>query len=210
MNKVIILALSILASFGALEAKSYYRLDRTPYSDFRAFKVGDLLTLNIEEQANSSNNSSMEDKKEDGQNWDLKKAFFPHFKLNQGFDDTIGSGTEPGVGLNSKYEFKSGGKRESSYTFTTKMQVQIVEILSEGVFFVRGSKQVDMNGKVKNLFVSGKVRENDIMGYDEETKLKNKIEVYNLADAIVQIEDEILTEDGQPGWFSKMLKSVFH
>jgi flagellar basal body L-ring protein FlgH len=210
VKKIIIIALALLASIGTLEAKSYYRLDRTPYSDFRAFKVGDLLTLNIEETANSTNDSSMEDNKEDASSWDLTKAFLPYFQLNKGFDDTMGGGDKPGVGVASAYGFKSDGKRESSHTFTTIMQVQIVEIMAEGVFFIRGSKQVDMNGKVKNLFVSGKVRENDIMSYDEGTKLKNKIEVYNLADAVIQVEDEILTEDGQPGWMSKIMKKVFH
>lgn len=212
MNRTFIIMVGLAVSLPLMlfGGGIYYKVDRSPFSDSRAFKVGDLLTLNINESATSSNTSSVEDSKEDAQAFELKKMFFPHFNLNKGFDDTASTGDEPGVELGSKYEFKSDGSRISNHSFTTKMQVQIVEVLGSGVFFVRGSKEININGKKKEIFVSGKVRENDIKIYDEATKLYNSIETYNLADAVIEIDDEIQTKDGQPGWFSNILKSVFY
>ncbi|MBN4066668.1 flagellar basal body L-ring protein FlgH [Simkania negevensis] len=203
--KAIALGIALSLSFAAVEA-SYggrlYQIETSPFAANVAHKVGDLLTIVVNEQVSTTNTGKNDITKQDELTWTIKKLFFPHFKIKNGFDDTMGTGTTPGVGFDSKDKFSSSASIASDHTFQTKLQVRITEKVSDDLFVIRGGRHVNINGKKKELFISGTIRKTDI---DDDNTIDSSL----IADAFVEIDDEVIVRDLEPGWFSKILRSIF-
>lgn len=206
MKKLLFTAIiTALGISGGVHASrhSLYKVDVSPYAFKIARKPGDLLTIVINENFTTKDdgNASMT-KKYDNFKFTLEKFFFPYFKMNKGFDDTMGGGDTPGMSATAENKYTSNAKRNSTQDFQATIQVRILEVIDHNQFLVRGHRTVRLNGKDTKIFVSGVVRERDI-------SLNNSVQSQNLADANIEIEGEVLVNDLSPGPIKKLLDLFF-
>ncbi len=200
----LLLSIALIASGSHATAQmgKLYKLSASPYASNIAHKAGDLLSVIVEESATTTDQGNRKLEKEDDLTFSLKKFFFPHFKPNVGFDDTISSGTEPGFDLNAKREYEAKSESDSKHSFMTTLQVRIIEEVTNGQFLVQGKRDVNINGKNRTIYVSGVIRSDDI---DHANQIKSHL----IADAVVEIDGDIVSEDLEPGMMSNILSKIF-
>jgi len=142
-------ALALLAQWGCVHAgesmfneKTYQAL----VADQKAFKVGDALTVLIQESATAS--SSVDAKASRSQDFGLK-------------GQTIG---QPARGLSAGTTSSNdgGGQVVRSGRVAAQITVTVSEIESNGEMLVNGQQTVDLNGESQIISVVGRVRPRDI------------------------------------------------
>lgn len=185
-----------------LQANSLYQLENSPYASAIASKEGDILTVVVEEKAETEDSGKNDESKKQEMDFELGKFFIPHFKPNIGFDDAISEGDKPGVNFGSEDKFTSSSQRDSGHSITTKFQVRIVEKASKDQFVIRGQRLVTIEGKDKRIYLSGLIRQDDI-------KDDNTIESHLIADAVIEIDGEVVSRDLKPGYIGSVLKKIF-
>ena len=202
-KKLFIYALSccLLMPTALMGAKNIYQVSSSPFSAEIAHNIGDILTVEVYEEASMSDDAKDNTTKKSNFKFNLLKMFFPGFKVSEGFDDTMDSGTTPGFQyeVDSKWDAKK--TTNASHFLKTQLQVRIIDEISEGQFIIRGQRLVNINGKDKKLFITGTIRQKDISN-------DNTIPSFLIADAIVEIDGEI-AQDISPGFFTKLLNWIF-
>lgn len=189
-----------------------YELSRSPYVPNIASQPGDILTVIVSEQSATNERGTRALTREDKKKFEFKEFFLPYFKLNKGFDDTKGTGDNPAVELETSDEFESDSVNDTSHNFSTRFQVRIIETVGEDQFIIRGERSINLNGKKKNIYVSGVIRSADINStydVDPSKSFFNTIRSELIADATIEVEGDTFTKDLEPGMLSKVLSYIF-
>ncbi|MCB1134628.1 MAG: flagellar basal body L-ring protein FlgH, partial [Chlamydiia bacterium] len=160
-----------------------------------------ILTVIVEESATTKNDGKSTSERKNTQGFSLSKFFFPYFKPNQGLDDTNGSGDPIGFDWSSNNKFEGSGKNDSQHKLYTVMQVRIIEEIRDGHFYIKGFRKLNIDGKEKEMFISGVIRQRDIA--PDNTILSSRI-----ADAEIEIEGEMSNEVLKPGLLHRLLNFV--
>lgn len=153
MSKILLASLSVvivLALAGAVAAEDLYQeaTQVALYSDKRASKVGDIVTIIIVESAQASQQASTDTKKES----DLK----------------AGPGIGPLLSKIPMFEYGGGdsmkaqGSTTRSSTFTTKMTATVTKVQTNGNMEIEGSRFVQTNKEKAEMKLTGTVRPQDI------------------------------------------------
>ena len=199
------LALIIFPEMIQARNHSLYNVSASPFAAHIARKTGDILTIVIEEQAQTTDDgATSEEKKLDNFDFSMDQFFLPLFdiKLDEGFTKTESDGDDPGFSMSSQKKFTGTAARSSDLDFQSTVQVRIVEIINEDQFLVKGYRTIHVNAKDTKLFVSGVIRSQDI---DENNQISSKL----LSDAIIEIEGQVVAEDLAPGMIDKLLGFFF-
>ena len=181
---------------------SLYEVSSSPYSTFIARKPGDILTLIIEESAETKDDGEVKLERESDAKFSLAKLFFPSFNPTKGFDNTMLTGDEPGVEFSSESSFENKSENDSGHSYVTTMQIQLIEEVGNGQFVIQGKRGITLNGKDKDMFVSGVIRQRDITA-------DNTIKSEQIANAVIEIDNKIVSKDLRTGWLSKIFNFIF-
>lgn len=181
---------------------SLYQLKESPYTTFIAQQPGDILTVVVEEAASTTNNGSSTSERSNTQELSLDKIFFPYFKINTGLDDINGGGDPAGLSWTSSNKFNGTGAADSTHNVQTTMQVRIVEEIQEGHYYIRGCRNLNIDGRDRKLHLSGVIRQRDI-------DPSNTISSSKIADAVIEIEGDMSHEVLKPGLIHKIFNLVF-
>ncbi len=158
------------------------------YSNQRAHRVGDILTVQIFESSTSSSDASTdtENKTEIGGG------------PGTGLLDFISLW---GLGSENAYEGKGTTSRKGQLTAT--MSVRIVEVLPGEQYRIEGTRSVTRNGEEDKMLVTGLIRGRDI-GPD------NTIVSSAIADAVIVYEGEGEIANGhRPGLLARAVDWIF-
>lgn len=162
------------------------------FTDVKANRVGDILTVLIYEQ--SSATQSVESKTE------------------KSTESSTSGG--PGIGpLDFIPLFGAEGQNETSFdgkgenmrngTLQAKMSVSIIAVKANGDLVVQGSRTVGISGEKETLTLTGVVRQKDISP-------SNTIESYLIADAEIHYSGKgNATTGSRPGFFTRVLNWIF-
>ena len=123
------------------------------FEDSRAHRVGDLITVLIQENANATKSTNTTVNKSDDVSAGLSSFFGKPF--------TVG-GYSPSMGLTSSTKFGGNGATSQSNTFTTTLQATVVQVMSNGNLQISGQKEVMLNGGHEYIRVAGVVRAADV------------------------------------------------
>lgn len=160
----------------------------------KAQKVGDLLTIMIEEEA-SATTSAKTDAKRDG-------SVEIGATLKSGQADSAQLGTLSGV-ANNKNDFKGEGKTDRSGKLKTTIQAAVESVLQNGTLFVRGRKIITINNEDQEVELSGFVRPDDI-------RINNTVFSSVLADARIRyVGDGVISDKQRTGWGTRLLDAVW-
>lgn len=122
------------------------------YSDIKAQKVGDVLSVIIVESTSASKNSRTATRKQN-------KAAIDGAATSGALD-----GLFPGAGgsLDLSDQFNGQGSTTRSGQLNSRMTVQVVDILSNRDLVVEGTKTLELNEDLEVVTLSGIVRPSDI------------------------------------------------
>ena len=122
------------------------------YSDLKAWRVGDVLSVVISEQNSASKNAQTATKKQN-------KASL------QGAQTTgVLKGVFPGIGgsINNSDQYSGQGSTTRTGQLTSRMTVRVVDVLPNRDLVVEGSKTLEINEDMEVVTLSGIVRQSDI------------------------------------------------
>jgi flagellar L-ring protein FlgH len=181
------LAIGLLAKFAFADGPLY-----SLYSDKKARKIEDVITVVVVEDAQATNDSKTEtDKKQDAS-----------IAIGQG---SGGLNFIPGMGAGGGVSQSYDGRGKTSRTGEVKATVsaRIVRVYENGNLLIDGNKEVSVNGEKEILKVSGIVRPEDISP-------DNTVQSFKLAEARINYSGEgDVHQASRPGWLARFFNWIF-
>jgi flagellar L-ring protein precursor FlgH len=173
------------------------------FEDYRARRVGDILTINLEEQTaaeketetqiSKSNTNSVTDPTILGTT--------PEFNLPGFLPLANNKNNNLSVNLESDSSFTGKGDSDQSNKLTGSISVSVVEVLPNGNLLVRGEKVITINQGNEYLRISGMISPRDL-------DANNAISSKRVADAQISYVGDGPTQDANVvGWLSRFFLS---
>lgn len=164
------------------------------FQDLRARRVGDLLTVILNERTDASKSASTSTSKETEVSAPGATAFGrPTTRDNVNFAET---------NISSESAFDGSGSSNQSNQLTGSIAVTIAEVLPNDVYVVQGEKWININQGREYVQLRGLVRGADI-GTDN-TVLSSQI----AASQIGYTGSGTLADANRQGWFSRFFSTV--
>ncbi len=161
------------------------------FSDNKASRVGDAITINVVEASQASN--------------DAETSANRTSDLSLGASGTVGSSTIPTIDakLGTGNDFKGAGSTKTTGMIRTKISATIDSVLTNGNLLIKGSRRISINGEEQVINIKGVVRSSDIMP-------DNSVMSYNISEAEITLEGSGLIDSSQhPGWLTKLFHWLF-
>ena len=191
--KLIIILLALLLLPFSLKLKGQdFGQTQSLFTDVKANKVGDILTVLIFEQSRAS--QQVETKTEKSTEFSTKAGpgigsldFIPLFGAD---------------GSNSN-KFDGKGENTRNGSLKARMSVTVLEVRSNGDLVIEGSRTVGINGDRETLTLTGVVRQRDVTP-------NNTIDSYLIADAEIHYSGKGNANTGsRPGFFTRLINWLF-
>jgi flagellar L-ring protein precursor FlgH len=174
------------------------------FSDTKAMKVNDIVTVLITEKVKQSSQAS---KKLSEANSDNGGVFDMSISGNanwRGDSKTLG---KTGISLNlpsmnSSRTFNGSGTQQRNELFQTTISARIIKVLKNGNYFIYGTREVYLDGQKQVIALSGVIRPQDI-GAD------NTIDSKYIADAKIKYFTEgDIKRNVEKNWFAKIWDAI--
>lgn len=175
------------------------RSNITLYEDYKAGRVGDILTVRLDERTDAEKEATTTIDKSNNNNINNPTLFgtTPQFSL-PGFlplADTDNNNLAFSTGSNSSFEGE--GESEQNNRLSGDISVSVVEVLSNGNMIIRGEKVVTINQGNEYVRLTGMISPRDI----DST---NTISSIRIADAqITYVGDGPSNDSNSMGWLSR-------
>ncbi len=182
----------------------YGQGDNPLFSDRKAMRVNDIVTIQIVESATASSTGTKALAKES------ETAMGPGVFTYGGGDKTMGNLNNNlnqylgmGASWGSTSDFTGSGTTNRNENFQTNITARIVKILHNGNYFVSGRRELLINGEKQIMQISGVIRPDDI----DPT---NMISSTQIADAKILYKTEgDIDRSTNEGWAAKFLSAVW-
>lgn len=135
--------------------------------DRRARKRGDILTvvIEIDDQAQISNSSQRS--RSGSESLGIPGLFGIPQRINQGITD--GASLDEAVSIDSSSSSSGDGSVQRSESLTLRVAATVIDVLPNGILSLEGAQEVRVNFELRELFISGFVRPEDISRQNEIT-----------------------------------------
>lgn len=182
------------------------------FSDNRARKIGDLVTVKIVESSKANHNAKTDTKRDTTDDMGLPN-FFQDQMTQLGAIGALGKTpanhltgfitSNPLVKLNHNGQFKGEGKTDRSSAIQAVVACRVTKILPGGLMEVEGSREIRVNEENQIVLVKGLIRPRDIL-------TDNSITSNQLADARIEYYGKGSVADRQkPGWLIRIMDNLF-
>ena len=163
------------------------------FSDRRAMRVGDILTIMLDERTTSSKKTETEIKKENDVQFNAGTVFGRPVTYN---GDEILS-----ANVTQDREFKGDAESDQSNRLQGSITVTVAEVLPNGLLAVRGEKWMTLTQGEEFIRIKGLVRQEDI-------NPDNTISSTKLADARITYSGTgEFADASKQGWLTKFFNS---
>ena len=163
------------------------------FSDFKAGRMGDVVTVRIVESSKGNKNASTKTEKDSSLSTSIS-AFFgmPSDKLSQA-----------SVGAETSEKHDGAGSTSRSSELTAVITARVIDVMPNGNLVIDGRREVIVNNETQLLYVTGIVRPEDIG--PNNTVLSSYI-----ADAkITYTGTGVVSDKQRVGWFVRLLDKVW-
>lgn len=167
--------------------------------DTRALRVGDLVTVKINEHADARGGASTKLSRSSSREAGVEELM----GLIESMQAQAG-GVDPSTiyKLVSDYQFRGEGQTSRAGSLEGRIGVRVRDQMPNGDLFIEGTKIVMINHEEYHLYISGVIRTADI-------KEDNTIESHLVADSRVEFTGSgDIEEQTQQGWLSWLLNKV--
>jgi len=182
----------------------YGQGDNPLFSDRKAMKVNDIVTVQIVESASATSTGSKSLAKQNtstmgpglfsyaGKSPDMRQ-------LNTNLNDVAGIGAS----WDSSSDFTGTGQNNRNENFRTNITARIIKVINNGNYFISGKRELLINGEKQVMQLSGVIRPDDI-------DPANTILSTQIADAKILYETEgDIHRSTNEGWASKFLSAIW-
>ena len=170
-----------------------------PYSDVKASRVGDIVTISVVESAQASKNATTKSARDSSleANW---TGVFETLAKNF----TVGGAALPNSNtINFANAFDGQGQTTRSSSMTAYLTARVLQVFPNGQMVVRGAREVQVNNETQYIFVQGVIRPEDISS-------NNIILSTYIADARIELTGYgSVSDTQQPGWMTRALNWVW-
>lgn len=164
------------------------------YSDRKAHRVGDIITVILQESTQASKTAKTENKKTTSASLD------PVVGLGGAAVNFKGDALQ--FGLDSDNSFKGDAKSNQSNSLSGNISVNVLRVLPNGNLVIRGEKWLTLNTGEEFIRVTGVIRPQDITS-------DNSIESTRVANARIQYSGKgELANSQTPGWLGRFFLST--
>ncbi|SFC24970.1 flagellar basal body L-ring protein FlgH [Pseudoalteromonas denitrificans] len=164
------------------------------YSDRKAVRVGDIITVMLKESTQASKSAKTETDKETDYSLD------PIVGL--GAKNVNIGGQSIQLGMKSAGSFSGDAKSNQSNSLSGNITVNVMRVLANGNLMIRGEKWLTLNTGEEFIRLEGTVRPTDVSA-------ENTVESTRIANARIQYSGKgDLQESQSPGWLSSFFLSV--
>ncbi|MBG6556853.1 flagellar basal body L-ring protein FlgH [Pseudomonas aeruginosa] len=168
------------------------------YDDRKAFRVGDIITITLNEKTQASKKANSDIQKDSKTKMGLTSLFGSGMTTN----NPIGGGD---LSLSAEYGGSRDAKGDSqagqSNSLTGSITVTVAEVLPNGILSVRGEKWMTLNTGNALVRIAGLVRADDIA-------TDNTVSSPRVADARITYSGTgAFADASQPGWLDRFFLS---
>lgn len=165
------------------------------YSDSKAHRVGDIISVILSESTQAKKNAKTELKKANETTLDAVTGL-------GGLPVTIG-GESLQFGMSQDSNFKGDSKADQGNSLSGNISVHVLKVLANGNLMIRGEKWLTLNNGDEYIRLTGVIRSKDINS--NNTILSNKV-----ANARIQYAGTGTFADvNEQGWLTKFFNSTW-
>jgi len=175
------------------------------FSDHKAMRVNDIVTVVISETAKSSNTGSKQLSESDSSTLGggiFSTAGAANGSMKSGMNQLNGY-SDVGFKAKSDSSYKGQGSAVKDASFTTTVSARIVKVLQNGNYFISGRREILVDDQKQIIQISGVIRPYDI---DQNNKI-NSTQVSN-AKILYKTEGDV-DRATQQGWGTKIIQSIW-
>lgn len=188
---------NIEVSAGSLFGKG----DNPLFSDKKAMNVNDLVTVVIQESTTQNTQANRATSRTNNSN--LSGAVLTAGGALSSIVNTINDYSNLGFQTNSTASYTGQGSQSRNETFNTTISTRVIKILSNGNYFIEGSRELLINGEKQIIQLSGVIRPYDI-GQD------NTIDSRYIADAKILYKTEgDVARSTKKSWGTKFFETIW-
>ncbi len=180
--------------------------DTNYFTDRKAFRVGDIITISLNERTQASKNANSQIQKDSDVNIGVPSIFGMAVTPTNPIAglSALGMGNSK-MGLDSSYgakrSTKGSGQTGQSNSLSGSITVTIAEVYPNGVLAVRGEKWLTLNTGDELVRISGIVRADDI-------STDNVVASTRIADARITYSGTgAFANASKPGWLDRFFLS---
>jgi flagellar L-ring protein precursor FlgH len=168
------------------------------FADKKAYAVGDILTILVQENSTASKDNSTKTSKQS--DVDAALATFLYSPAASGM--LTHNGQMPALKYSSKQNFDGGGTINNQEQIVAKVAVKVVDVLPNQQLVIEGTRQTSFAGESQDIVLRGTVRTEDIAA-------NNTVFSYNVADANIKFVNKgTVTDSQRKGWFTKIWELI--
>ena len=168
------------------------------FADFRANRVGDIVTIRIDETANASGDSSTQLDRESSMSFG-GNILGLGTALQRAYPDINPAEL---ISLMSSRHFDGRGETSRESRVRAAIAVRVKQALPNGDLFVEGTKVVLVNDEELHIYISGVIRPEDI---EPDNSVRSSL----VADAQIELTGRgALTDNQERGWLVKLLDAI--
>ena len=166
------------------------------FSDAKAYRVGDILMINVFENLSGSGSTDTKASRKHSMGLNIPSPTFMDKKV-------ANKNTIFGFDQSSKNTFQGKGGTKRSAKLIAKISARVVKVYANGNLFIVGKKYVKINEDTQVLKISGIVKPVDI-------NPDNTIDSSKIADMYVEYNGEgFMASTQQPGWLANFLMKIW-
>jgi len=189
----LMIALLITAGFStSLWNNSKDQKFRSLYSDNKAYKIGDIVTIMVSETVSLSQNDSAEDK---------RKGLV---SSAMSFIGTVGNlALDKFIPVNADDEARTETDNTAQSQVITRIAATIVNVDQNGNLIIEGRKETKVGQDKRELLIQGKIRPTDITA-------QNTIDSFKIADAKIWYNGNVVFEQdpSEQSWVGYILSGI--
>jgi flagellar L-ring protein precursor FlgH len=172
---------------------------RSLMADFRACRVGDLVTIRVNETPKASGDATTELNRDSSMSMGASNILGLTRAIASAYPNID---TTKLVDLVSNTEFNGNGTTERNSRVQASIAARVKQTLPNGDLFVEGTKVIMVNDEELHIYISGVIRPEDIE--QDNTVLSSLI-----ADAQIEFTGRgDLTENQRQGWLTRILSAI--
>jgi flagellar L-ring protein FlgH len=170
------------------------------YSDNRAERVGDILTIRITENASGAKSATTKTSKDSSMDGSFKGAFQSFFGLSGQALSFLSPEASAKVGMKDSYSGNGATTRNDQ--LTASMTAMVTEVYPNGNLRILGHREVVVNSERQTMEVTGIIRPIDVDS-------KNVVQSTAIADAKISYTGFGVVDDKQhPGWLARIFNFI--
>jgi len=168
------------------------------FDDRKAYRVGDVITITLNERTQASKNAGSQIQKDSSANIGLTSLFGGAVSAANPFSDNqLSLGAE----YNANRDTKGDSQADQSNSLSGSITVTVAEVLPNGILSVRGEKWMTLNTGDELVRIAGLVRADDIA-------TDNTVPSTRIADARITYSGTgAFADASQPGWLDRFFIS---